>query len=98
MQEQKTDDNKSNILLIVFVVISFITVAGNFVIQVIFDDWYIELKTKYFVVFLLILANASYILPALAIKDKILKIIGIILTSIIIMLSFYQNIMFMLSR
>lgn len=56
------------------------------------DDWYIEDKMVYAV--LSILYNLIMILPVLAIKNMILKIIGIVIMSILILWWIYMNLEF----
>ena len=74
----------SSILLIIFVVLTFITnisiaVGQNFV------NWYKKPALVFILIGLSILRNVSYILPALAIKNKTLKITGVILTAIMVL-------------
>jgi len=84
MQEEKPKYDTSSILLIIFVVLTFITnisiaVGQNFV------NWYKKPVLFFVLIGLSMIRNLSYILPALAIKNKTLKFVGVILTSIMVL-------------
>ena len=84
MQEEKSKYDTSGILLITFVVVTFITnisiaLGQNFV------NWYKKPTLIFILIGLSIIRNVSYLLPALAIRNKTLKITGIILTSIMVL-------------
>ena len=68
-----------------------LTIAQKLYIRLV-DDWYIEDKMVYAV--LSILYNLIMILPVLAIKNMILKIIGIVIMSILILWWIYMNLEF----
>ena len=84
MQEENYKYDTSSILLITFVVVTFITnisiaLGQNFV------NWYKKPTLVIILLGLSIIRNVSYLLPALAIRNKTLKITGIILTSIMVL-------------
>ena len=66
--------------------------ARKITIEILGIDWYIEDKMVYAV--LSILYNLIMILPVLAIKNMILKIIGIVIMSILILWWIYMNLEF----
>ena len=83
MKEEKSEYDTSSILLIIFVVVTFVTnisiaVGQNFV------DWYKKPTLVFVLIGLSMLQNVSYILPALAIRNRTLKIVGVILTSLMV--------------
>ena len=84
MKEEKSNIDVSGILLIIFVVITFIINISIATIQYFVDNWYKGPTLIVILVCLQILRTASYILPALAIKNKTYKIIGVILSSIMV--------------
>ena len=84
MKRRKSNIDTSSILLITFVVVTFITSIGSAAIQSFTDNWHREKTLIVILVCLQILRTVSYILPALAIKNKTYKIIGIILSSIMV--------------
>ena len=84
MKRRKSNIDTSSILLITFVVVTFITSIGSAAIQNFTDNWHREKTLIVILVCLQILRTVSYILPALAIKNKTYKIIGIILSSIMV--------------
>lgn len=80
----------SDTLLTIFIFITFVFTVANFTIQKLVDDWY-EVPTKYFQGTLWILGNLIYILVPIAIKNQTIKIIGIILTAIMVLYWSYGN-------
>ena len=84
MKRRKSNIDTSSILLITFVVVTFITHISIAAIQSFADNWHGEKNLIVILACLQILRTVSYILPALAIKNKTYKIIGIILSSIMI--------------
>ena len=94
---QANANNKtSDILLIIFVIIAFITTAVQFLIEKLADNWY-ESPTKYYYGALWILQNLCFILIPLAIKDKSIKIIGLIITMIIVAFWVYSSFDFIMN-
>ena len=90
----KSGNDISSTLLIIFVIIVFISNIIQSAIQLI-PDWYSS-PVKYVAGCFWILQSISFLLPALAIKDNTMKIIGIILASLSIVYSLYKHIMFLI--
>ena len=84
MQVEKLNKDISSRLLIVFVIITFITNISITLIQGFVDNWLTSQTMIVIQIVLQAIRNISYILPALAIKNRTYKIIGIILTSMMI--------------
>ena len=84
MEEEKSKYDTSSILLITFVVVTLITnisiAAGQN-----FANWYKKPTLVFILMGLSIIRNVNYFLPAFAIKNKTLKIAGIILTAIMVL-------------
>jgi len=95
MQEEKSEKDKSSILLIVFVVVTFITSISGAVIQKMVDNWYKVPAVCIFLLCLQIIRTVCYLLPAFAIKNKTYKLIGIILSSIMVVYLLFSPIMTM---
>ena len=100
MDLHTTFDNKANTktsdtLLIVFVCIAFLTAVVQFAIQKLVDNWY-DKPTKYYASALWILQNLCFILIPLAIRNKSLKIIGLIITLIMVIYWVYSNVDYMI--
>ena len=93
--EAKANTKTSDTLLIVFVSIAFITAVAQFAIQKLIDNWY-ESPTKYFQSSLWILQNLCFLLIPLAIRNKSLKIFGLIITLIMVVYWVYSNVDYML--
>ena len=83
-------NDTSSILLLVFILIALVSAISQFALQKLVVHWY-EGTTKYLIGSIWILQNFNLILPALAIKNKTLKIIGIVLISILIIYQGYTN-------
>ena len=94
-QEQKQENDVSSTLLVVFIIIAFICQLANFAITKFVYDWYFG-GTKFVVGCIWLIQGISFILPALSIKNKSLKIIGIIFASLMIIYSLYSNISFLI--
>ena len=90
--EQTSSNGGADKLLIIFFVVAFIVIIAQSAINIFFDGWR-DLPIKYFYYALNILLNISFVLPALAIKNKTLKIIGIILASLLIITKVYGSIL-----
>ena len=84
MEKENTHKNVSSILLIIFLAVTFVVSISYEVISKVVDDWYNNRMAVVVLVFLQIIRTICYILPALAIKDKTYRIVGVILTSILI--------------
>ena len=93
--EQKQDNDASSIMLLVYILILFINTLFQFVITEVSE---FQMETfKYVLGLMWIISNISLFLPALAIKNKPLKIVGIIFASIWIIYHVIQNIQWMLA-
>jgi len=89
----------NDVLLLVYILIAFFAAVVQFVIQRVFSISYFGKSPWIYVMGLIwIISNISLILPALAIKNKSLKIIGIIFAAIIIIYHAYGNIEFMFNN
>jgi len=93
--ETKTGNDVSSTLLLVYILIAFFGAIVSFVITK-FIGSYWEGSWRYVMGIIWLISNISLILPALAIKNKSLKIIGIIFAAIVIIYHAYGNIEFML--
>ena len=91
----KANNKTADILLVVFVGIGFFCGIMNFLINRFVDNWY-ESPIKYVQGFFWILQNLILILPALAIRNKILKIVSVIFTSLLVIDWIYSNIQFLM--
>jgi hypothetical protein len=94
--ETKTGNDVSSTLLLVYILITFFAAVVQLVIQRVFSIPYWEGGWKYVMGLIWLISNISLILPALAIKNKSLKIIGIIFAAIVIIYHVYGNIEFLL--
>ena len=94
-QGLNTENNVSSILLLTYILITFFVVVVQLVIQRVLEIHYWESNWKYVLGLFWLISNISLILPALAIKNKFLKIIGIIFAVIIIIYNVYGNFEFM---
>jgi hypothetical protein len=93
----KTDSDMSSTLLFVYILIAFFAAVFQLLIYKVFSIPYWDSGWKYVVGVSWLISNISFILPALAIKNKPLKIIGIIFAAIVIIYNAYENIKFLLS-
>ena len=91
-----TNSKSSDMFLIIFISVSFISAIAQFAIQNLVDNWY-ESPTKYIQASLWLLQNLSFILIPLAIRNKTLKIVGFIITAIMVIYWVYTNVKFMTS-
>ena len=95
-QGLKTGNDVSSSLLFVYILIVFFAAIVQLVLQRVFPISYFESYWKYVMGSIWLISNISLILPALAIKNKSLKIIGIIFAAIIIIFHTCGNIELML--
>lgn len=84
----------SDTLLIVFISIAFIAAISQFAIQRLVGNWH-EGSTKYIQSFLWLVQNLSFILVPLAIKNQTLKIVGVVITSMMVIYWVYSTLEFM---
>jgi len=85
----------SDTLLVIFISIAFVSAIAQFAIQKLVTNWY-ESPTKYIYGSLWLLQNLSFILIPISIKNKTLKIIGLIITTIMIIYWVYSDVEFMI--
>ncbi|MBL7830710.1 MAG: zinc ribbon domain-containing protein [Saprospiraceae bacterium] len=93
---ESTNSKSSDTFLIIFISVAFISAIAQFAIQKLVDNWY-ESPTKYIQASLWLLQNLSFILIPLAIRNKTLKIVGFIITAIMVIYWVYTNVEFMTS-
>jgi hypothetical protein len=93
--DTKVNTKTSDTLLIVFVCITFLIAIVQFAIQKLVDNWY-EKPTKHYTSALWILSNLCFILIPLAIRNKSLKIIGLIISLIMVVYWVYSNVDYMI--
>lgn len=93
---EDTDSKSSDKLLIIYLCITFFILVSAIAIEKLVDDWY-QGSAKYIRGSLWVLSSLSMILIPLSIKNKSLKIIGLILTIIIAIYSTYSNVVFMIN-
>lgn len=96
-QELKTGNDVSSTLLLVYILVAFFAAIVQFLLQRAFEISYWETPWKYAMGLIWLITNISMILPALAIKNKSLKVIGIIFAALMIIYHSYGNIEFMLT-
>lgn len=94
--QENQNSKSSDTFLIIFISIAFVSAIAQFAIEKLVENWY-ESPTKYYRSALWILQNLSFILIPLAIKNKSIKIIGLIITLIMVVYWVYSNIKFMTS-
>jgi hypothetical protein len=75
---------------------TFFILVFTFALEKLVDDWY-EGPAKYIRGSLWVLSNLSMILIPLAIKNKSLKVIGLILTIVIAFYYTYSTVYFMMN-
>jgi hypothetical protein len=92
--KENVNSKSADTLLIIFISIAFISVIAQFAIQKLVDNWY-ESPTKYIQGSLWLLQNLSFILIPLSMKNKNLKIVGLIITVIMVIYWVYTNVEFM---
>lgn len=92
---ENTNSKSSDTFLIIFITINFISAIACIAIAKLVDNWY-ESPTKYIKASFWLLQNLSFILIPLSIKNKTLKIIGLIITAIIVVYWVNSNVEFMI--
>lgn len=86
------ESNFSNVILFIWVILKVVFSVGIFLYRTFYDNWYEDGRGFY--VALQIMNNLTLILPSLAIKNKTLKIIGIILSACLVNWWIVENILF----
>lgn len=89
---KKKDSNTSNVILLVWIILIGVFNIGTFLYTRFYNNWYEEGRVVY--VAIQIMHNLIMILPSLAIKDKTLKIIGILISICLIIWWVIGNIQF----
>lgn len=89
---EKKDSNISNVILLVWIILIGVFSIGAFLYTRFYNNWYEE--GRWFYITIQIMHNLIMILPSLAIKDKILKIIGIFISICLIIWWVIGNIQF----
>ena len=92
--KENVNSKSADTLLILFIRIALISAIAQFAIQKLVDNWY-ESPTKYIQGSLWLLQNLSFILIPLSMKNKNLKIVGLIITVIMVIYWVYTNVEFM---
>lgn len=92
---ENTSSKSSDTLLTIFIGVAFISTIAIFAIQKLVNDWY-ESPTKYIYSSLWLLQNLSFVLVPLSIKNKTLKIVGLIITAIMVIYHIYEYILWVL--
>jgi len=91
----KVNTKYSDTLLLLFLSITFVSTAGQFAIRVLVERWY-DPPFKYFQVGFWLVQNLGFFLIPLSIKDKSLKILGFIITSIMVCYWVYSSVDFLI--
>lgn len=91
---RNNDAQTSDVLLLVFLIISFAATVAQYIIQKYYIDWY-ESSVRYVQGTIWIIQNISFMLIPLSIKKIPIKIVGIIITALLIIHWVYTNIHFM---
>ena len=86
------ESNISNVILLIWVILTGVFNVGTYLYTTFYDNWYEDGRGFY--VALQIMQNLIMILPSLAIKDKTLKIIGILISACLIIWWIVGNIQF----
>jgi len=90
---EKSNPDKSNVFLIVSVGIMLAANISIRIIQATVSDWWMLGIWRYIIDCLWLLQSAIWVLPALAIRNKNLKIIGFILCLVVAIWQIYEYIM-----
>jgi hypothetical protein len=93
--ESKNDNNLSDTLLFIFILVGFVAVIVGFAIQKFVPNWY-ESPVKYVQGAIWILNNLSFILIPIAIRNRTLKVIGLIVGILLVIYWLYSNIEFLI--
>ena len=94
-QSENKESNFSTVLLFVWVIATCVLSLINQLITKLAGNWY-ESSVKIVVYGVFILQNLITLLPVFAIKNKTLKIIGIVVMSIMVIWWIIQNVQAML--
>jgi hypothetical protein len=94
LMEQRAEKT-TDTLLFIFILVAFVSSFAHFAIQKINTRWY-EGQAKYIIGVFWVLLNLSYLMVAIAIRNKNLKIIGLIVTAILVIYWLYSNVQFLM--
>lgn len=89
---EKKDSNTSSSILFVWIVLVGVFNVGIFLYTSFYTNWYVEGRWVY--VAIQIMDNLIMILPSLAIKNRTLKIIGILISACLIIWWVIGNVQF----
>ena len=89
LPQQETNDNTSSILLIIYLAIIMFGGIAQQLMTTLVDDWY-QTPVSFVDYVIGFISSACIILPALAIKNTTLRLIGIIMSSLLIVMSVYN--------
>ena len=87
---QQETNNNTSILLIIYLAIILLSSIVQHLLAMLVDDWYYQTPVRFVYHVIGFISSACIILPALAIKNKTLKLIGIIMSSLLIVMSIYN--------
>jgi uncharacterized membrane protein len=87
----------SDILLFIFIMIIIFTSLSQFVIQKFFKDWFMNSSIRYTLGMVWIIRSLSFILVPISLKNNILKILGIIFMSMLVLYFLYEHVTFMIT-
>lgn len=90
--EEKGESNVSSILLFVFLAVLSCSTLINELITRFADDWYLSPGIYGVCTLLWTVRNMSFVLPALAIRNKPLKIVGLVLAVLYVVYAVVTNI------
>lgn len=94
-EQVKADSRSTSHLILIFLCITFAGSMTQFAIQRLVNNWY-ESPVRIVQGILWLVQNVSFILLPLAIRDKNLRIIGLVITIIMIIYWSYSNIQFLI--
>ncbi|MFC6096342.1 zinc-ribbon domain-containing protein [Flavobacterium qiangtangense] len=89
-----TENKASDKYLIIFISIAFFAAISQFAIRMLVGNWY-EGSTKYIQGFLWLIQNLSFMLIPLAIKNQTLKIVGFVITAVMVIYWVYTTVEFL---
>lgn len=89
---EKNASKFTSVIILVWIILTGVFSIGTYLYTRFYDNWYEEGRGVY--VAIQIMHNLIMILPSLAIKDKNLKIIGILISTCLIIWWVIENIQF----
>lgn len=91
LTQQEGENGCASILIFIWIVIQSLTCIINQIIYAVCDSWYSS-SAKYVVYSLWIISNASMVLVPFGIRNKVLKIIGLVIAIALALFYIYSNI------